>query len=227
MTNAAKQYDASRARIAGLVRPTDPTSPADPTVAVAACPGWTIGDLVAHLAGGLGDFVASRFAVDEGDDFGERTVRERQGQSLDDSLAEWERNRAAADDLLAGPMGGVLLAEVVSHEQDIRQALGTPRLPDAEGVRAALARPLQEIERTAREANRPAVRLVIDGDPRLVGVGEAEATFTVSAFDLLRIIGGRRTRAQVRDLDWSGEDPEPYLDALTMFGGFRDTPLEE
>ncbi|MEQ4206322.1 maleylpyruvate isomerase family mycothiol-dependent enzyme [Actinopolymorpha sp. B9G3] len=220
-TDNAAQYDASRARIAGLVRDADPTTP------VGACPGWTIGDLVAHLAGCLGDFLAGRFAVDEGDDFGERTVRERRHQSIDDSLAEWERNRATADETLAGPMGGVLVAEVISHEQDVRQAVGASRVPDAEALLEALVRPLQEIERKAREASRPAVRLVLDGEPRLVGVGEPGATLTVSAFDLLRIVGGRRSRSQTRELDWSGDDPEPYLDALTMFGGFRDTPLEE
>jgi hypothetical protein len=42
----------------------------------------------------------------------------------------------------------------------------------------------------------------------------------------LRVIGGRRSRTQALGLDWTG-DPEPYVDGLTMFGGFRDTPLEE
>jgi uncharacterized protein (TIGR03083 family) len=217
----AEHYDASRARIGALV--SDSSVTATP---VAACPGWTIADLVAHLAGGLGDFVAGRFAVDEGDDIGERRVRERRGQSVDDSLAEWDSHRATADDILAGPMGGVLVAEVISHEQDIRQALDITRVPDDAAIRAALARPLQHVERTAREANRPAVRLVIDGEPRVIGVGDPGATLTVSEFDLLRVVAGRRSRAQTAGLGWSG-DPEPYLDCLTMFGGFRDTPLEE
>jgi uncharacterized protein (TIGR03083 family) len=214
------QYDASRTRVASLATGVDAATP------VGACPGWSIGNLVAHLAGGLGDFVTGRFAVDEGDDFGERTVRERPDQSVADSLAEWERHRAAAGEILAGPMGGVLLAEVISHEQDVRQALGTSRVPDDAAVRAGLVPPLQEIARKAREADRPAVRLAVDGKSSVVGVGEPGATLTVSAFELLRVIGGRRSRTQALGLDWTG-DPEPYVDGLTMFGGFRDTPLEE
>ncbi len=216
----AELYDASRARVATLVRDGDPATP------VAACPGWTVRDLVAHLAGGLGDFITGRFAVEEGDDHGERTVRERKGQSVADSLAEWERHRADADEFLAGPMGGVLVAEVISHEQDLRQALGQPGARDDAGVRAGLTRPLQEIDKRLGEAGGPAVRLVVDGEETVVGPGEPPATLTVTAFELLRVIAGRRSLDQVRALDWQG-DPGPSLPAFTLFGGFRETPLEE
>ena len=219
----AELYDASRTRIAELLRGSDPGLP------VAACPGWTARDLAAHQAGVLADFLAGRFQVEDGDDFGERTVRERGDQDVAASLAEWEGHRAGADDLLAGPMGGVLVAEVVSHEQDLRNALGRPRVSDTAAVHAALERPLQEIERKVSEAGRPALRIVVDGEPRVVGgagAGGPAVTLDVSAFELLRVVGGRRTRDQVRALDWDG-DPEPYLDVFTLFGGFRDTPFDE
>ncbi len=219
--NNAELYDASQARVTGLLEG------ADPGVPVGACPGWTVRDLAAHLAGGLGDFVAGRFAVDDGDDFGERTVRERQDQDIRSSLVEWERNRAGAGDLLGGPMGGVLVAEVLSHEQDFRQALGRPRLSDDQAIRTGLERPLQEMDRKLTEAGGPTLALVVDGEQKVVGPGEPEATLTVSWFDLLRAVGGRRSREQVTALDWSGGAPEPYLQAFTLFGTFRDSPLDE
>jgi uncharacterized protein (TIGR03083 family) len=219
-SDSAALYDASRARIAALLQN------ADPAVPVAACPGWTVGDLVAHLAGGLGDFAAGRFDVPEGDDFGERTVRERRGQSVPASLTEWERNRADAAEILGGPMGGVLVAEVISHEHDLRQALGEPGARDDSGVPAALTRPLQQIDKKLGEAGGPSVRLVVDGEEQVVGPGDPSATLTVTAFELLRVIGGRRSPEQVRALDWDG-DAGASLSALTLFGEFRETPLEE
>jgi uncharacterized protein (TIGR03083 family) len=221
----AALYDASRARVAALVENADPATP------VAACPGWTVGALVAHLAGGLADFMSGRFDLPEGDDFGERTVRERRDQSIAESLAEWERHRADAGEMLGGPMGGVLVAEVISHEHDLRQALGKPGARDDAGVRAALVRPLQEIDNKLGEAGGPSVRLVIDGEQQVVGPGEPPATLRVTAFELLRVIAGRRTLEQVRALDWTGldwdGDSEASLSAFTLFGGFRETALEE
>ncbi|MET9020801.1 maleylpyruvate isomerase family mycothiol-dependent enzyme [Actinopolymorpha sp. NPDC004070] len=218
--SATQLYDASTARIAALVRDADPSTPVD------ACPGWTVEQLVAHLAGGLGDFLARRFDLAPGDDFGERTVRERRGQAVAESLAEWERHRAEAGDLLASPMGGVLVAEVVSHEQDLRTALGRPGARTDPGVRVGLTRPLEQIDQRLRESGGPAVRLMIDDEKehRTIGEGEPVATLRVSAYDLLRTIGGRRTHDQARALDWDG-DAEAALDSLTLFGSFRDTPL--
>lgn len=215
-------YDASKARVVELLRT------ADPSTAVAACPGWSVRDLAAHLAGVLGDFIAGRFTVEEGDDFGERTVRERRGNSIDDSVSEWDKNRAAADDLLAGPVGGVLIAEIISHEQDLRKALDRPGARDDPGVRTALVRPLQEADRKLTEGGGPVVRLVVDGDEQIIGPSEGEpvARLTVSAYDLLRVVAGRRSSDQVLALDWTG-DPDRALPALALFGGFRQTPLVE
>ncbi|GAA2755987.1 maleylpyruvate isomerase family mycothiol-dependent enzyme [Actinopolymorpha rutila] len=217
--SATRLYDASMARTAALLRDADPSTPVD------ACPGWTVEALAAHLAGALADFLAQRFDVAGGDDFGERTVRERQGQAVAESLVEWERHRAGAEQILASPMGGVLVSEVVSHEQDLRTALGRPGARDDRGVRVGLDRPLDQIGQRLRESGGPAVRLVIDDDePRIIGEGEPVATLRASAYDLFRTIGGRRTRDQVRALDWEG-DPEPVLDSLPLFGSYRDAPL--
>lgn len=220
-TDSAELYDASRARVIDLVRDADPATP------VQACPGWTVGAMVAHLAGGLGDFLAMRFDLAKGDDFGERTVRERRDQDVADSLAEWEKHRAMAEEMLASPMGEVLVAEVISHEQDLRTALDRPGGREDPGVRAGLRRPLQEVDKRLRESGGPAIRVVVDGEPMTLGAGEPASTLTVSAYELLRTIGGRRTRQQVRALTWEGDGCEAAMDALSMFGSFRETPLPE
>lgn len=214
-----QMYDASMARIADLLRDADPSTP------VGACPGWTVEALAAHFPGALADFLDQRFDTSDGEDFGERTVRERRGQSVAESLAEWQGHRARAGDLLASPMGSVLVTEVVSHEQDLRAALDRPGARTDPAVRIGLTKPLEQIDQRLRESGGPAVRVVIDDEePRTIGAGEPVATLRAPAYDLLRTIAGRRTRDEARAMDWDG-DPEPVLDSLTLFGSYRDTPL--
>lgn len=219
-TDHAAAYDASRQRIAGLV-----TAPgADVAAPVPACPGWTVGDVVAHLAGGIADFAARRFdGVDTGE-WGERQVRDRRGRTVAANLAEWDENLAAAGPLLDSPMAGVLLAEVVSHEHDIRGALGEPGARDDPAIMLALQRPLAEIDKRLRETGTPALRIVTPDGEQVVGAGEPAGTLRISSFELLRALG-RRSRDQRRRYDWD-TDPTPWLDTLA-FLGTRDTDLTE
>ncbi|KAA2254070.1 maleylpyruvate isomerase family mycothiol-dependent enzyme [Solihabitans fulvus] len=218
MSNA-DVYDAARQRITELARN------ADLNTAVGACPGWTVGDVVAHLAGGLADFTERRFdGVDTGE-WGERQVRERRGRSLDDSLTEWALNRQAADGLFDSPMGPILVTEIVSHEQDIRTALGRPGERDNVAVRSALTRPLQEVDKRMRSDGLPALRVELEHGTRVLGEGEPAGTLRVSSFELLRTIAGRRSLDQMRTLAWDG-DPEPWLGVFSLFGERRQALVE-
>jgi uncharacterized protein (TIGR03083 family) len=218
--DSAKLYDAAHERIVGLLTHADPTAP------VHACPGWTVQDLAAHLSGELGAFVNRDFDAGEHENFGERIVAERRGQSIADSLAEWAAARETADAALESPMGAVLVAELVGHEQDLRTALNQPGARDDPAVRVALDRPLQELAKKLA-ADGLALRIVLDTDATVYGEGEPKATLTTSAYELGRVMGGRRTEEEVRALDWGGTDPGPYLPALKLFGSFRETSLEE
>lgn len=218
----ASLYDQTRYRIVDLLRNADRAALDTP---VAACPGWAVRDVVAHLAGGLGDFLASQFDGVESGEWGERQVRDRRRRSVEENLAEWDTHRAAADPLFESPMAGVLVTEIVSHEHDIRAALGQPGARNDQAVQTALERPLPEIDRKLREAGHPAVRVVVPGEgERVLGEGQPARTLRVSAFELLRTIGGRRSGAQIRALDWEGE---PEADALTLFGTPREDDLVE
>ncbi len=130
------------------LRPDDPDRPTD-------CPGWTVFDQVAHVAGaealaagdpepdtdvGAHDHVRHEFGARM-----ERFVEARRGRALEDVLDELEwrfDERLAvyrADDVdpdgeMPGPFGPTTLAELVAvrtfdvwmHEQDIREAIGRP-----------------------------------------------------------------------------------------------------
>lgn len=216
--DSAGRYDASRRRIVELVTAGDPSAP------VAACPGWTVRDVVAHLAGGLGDFLARDFDAGGYANHGERTVAERRGRSLAEVLAEWGRHRADAGEILAAPTGGVLVAEIIAHEQDVRAALGRPGARDDEAMLVAMQPPLQEIDRRLRAGDRPAVRLLVDGEERVIGAGEPSSTLRISPFELFRAITGRRSARQIRAMDWSGP---PRLDVFGLFGEPRADDLVE
>ena len=218
MSNAVT-YDAARRRIISLATGGDADAP------VAACPGWTVRDVVAHLAAGLGDFTEQRFEGVEDGSWGERHVRERRGRGLGELLVEWERNFQIAEGLFDSPMGAVLIAEIVSHEHDIRTALDRPGERDNVAVRAALTRPLQELDKRLRAGHLPALRITLEHGDRVVGEGEPAGSLRTSSFELLRVLGGRRDDEQVRNLEWD-TDPAPWLPVLTLFGT-RETALVE
>lgn len=218
MSNAIT-YDAARRRIISMV------TGGDPDAAVGACPGWTVKDVVAHLAGGLGDFTEGRFEGVKDGSWGEKQVRDRRDRGLGDLLVEWERNFQIAEGLFDSPMGAVLIAEIVSHEHDIRTALGQPGERDNVAVRAALTRPLQEVDKRMRAQHLPALRITLEHGDRVLGEGEPAGVLRTSAFELLRVLGGRRNEDQVRSLDWD-TDPGPWLAVLPVFGR-RDTALVE
>jgi uncharacterized protein (TIGR03083 family) len=218
MSNAVT-YDAARRRIISLATGGDPDAP------VAACPGWAVRDVLAHLAGGLGDFAEQRFEGVEDGSWGERHVTERRGRGVGELLVEWERNFQIAEGLFDSPMGAVLIAEIISHEHDIRTALGQPGERDNVAVRAALTRPLQDLDKRLRAKHLPALRITLEHGDRVVGEGEPAGALRTSSFELLRVLGGRRDDDQVRALDWD-TDPGPWLSELSLFGR-RDTALVE
>ncbi|WP_433267566.1 maleylpyruvate isomerase family mycothiol-dependent enzyme [Actinosynnema sp. CS-041913] len=218
MSNAVT-YDAARRRIISLV------TNGDPAAEVEACPGWTVKDVVAHLAGGLGDFVNRDLDGVETGEWGERQVRQRRDRTLGDLLVEWERNFQIAEGVFDSPMGAVLIAEIIEHEHDIRTALGRAGERDNVAVRAALTRPLQEVDKRLREGHLPALRITLEHGDRILGEGEPAVTLRTSSFELLRVVGGRRSEGQIRSLDWDA-DPTRWLSAVQLFGT-RETALVE
>lgn len=69
-------------------------------------------------------------------------------------------------------------------------------------------------------------RTILAGDHRFTaGDGEPATTLEVDPYELWRSLLGRRSRAQMQAWNWSG-DPEPYLQAMPVFGP-TEVPLSE
>ncbi|MFF7856739.1 maleylpyruvate isomerase family mycothiol-dependent enzyme [Streptomyces sp. NPDC007904] len=114
---------------------------ADFGLPVAACPGWTVRDLLAHCSAALMRVVESRF--EEGvfsPASNDRDIAERAGWSTARVVDELERGMTEAGPVIAkagGALDGVALGEWV-HAGDVRDALGEPGAYAGAGLPHAL-----------------------------------------------------------------------------------------
>jgi uncharacterized protein (TIGR03083 family) len=208
----APAYAAARCRISDIVSRLPPGIAQ--STAVPACPAWTIHDVVAHLCGGIQDALAGRLDGAGTDEWTARQVAERRDTPTSDLLDQWNRDAPTIEPLLAdaGPIGHQAVVDVVSHEHDIRGALGQPGARDTDAVTIGLAFAGERLVETAA-SHGVALALVTTTGDRL-GPAPADVTLKGEAFTLLRAATGRRSINQLRALDWHG-DPEPVLAAFS------------
>ena len=204
-------YESARHRIAELATNGDDAAP------VPTCPGWTVKDLVAHLSGSLSAYTAGDLEGATSPSWGDKQVEERRGLSLEDCLAEWEKNARDAGGLFDSQLGLVAVADVLSHEQDIRTALDRPGHRDGEGILASVELALGFIDQKLRASDLPALRIETEDIDKTIGDGEPAGTLRTPTYELWRSLHGRRSRAQVGALYWS-VDPEHWLEVMFLFG---------
>lgn len=219
-------YDESHRRIVDLVRSLSEEQLATP---VAATPGWDVHDVLAHLAAIPNDAMAGRLSGIPTDEFTAGQVRERKSVSVEDLVAEWAGNVGAmCDGARAGLVPPNLAVDAITHEQDIRGAVGAGRVEDRAAVRFSLDVFAHGLRRKLSSQSVPALRLVAnDSDFDVVaGDGEPAATLRASEFELFRTLCGRRGREAVLAMDWDG-DPSAYLPLLNLFGGVPDYAVAE
>ncbi|MEQ8147508.1 maleylpyruvate isomerase family mycothiol-dependent enzyme [Streptomyces sp. OP7] len=109
---------------------------------VAACPGWTVRDVLAHCSAALSRVVESRYDKDVfSPECNERDIAERAGWSNAEVLDELERGMTQAGPVIAeagGLLDGLALGEWV-HAGDVRAAFGEPGAYAGAGLPFALA----------------------------------------------------------------------------------------
>lgn len=184
---------------------------------VPACPEWSGCDVVAHLVGVATALASGEVDAYASDEWTAALLDARRDESITDLLSAWaEAARALAD---AEPVGGLPAAmyaygDALVHEADIGAiAAGCPRVPQADvkvGTKSGIAR----WRPVLADAGLPPLRINVPTDRDWwLGAPSADAVvLEVDAYELFRLLYGRRSRAQVEAFDWSA-DPEPYLDA--------------
>ncbi len=200
-------YQDTRVRIAGLL--TDETAWDQP---VAACPGWSVRDVVAHMAAVAQDWADGALTGAPTDqqtaEHVARFASHDHRQLLDAWSAASDRLHALAETSgLEPPLG-----DIACHEHDIRSAIGRPGARDAASVRWTADRLL-----TILTTPLPLRVVVEDNEYRSGPPDGHEIVLRTTLFESLRWRTGRRSRAQLAGMDWS-DDPTPMLGHLYLFG---------
>ena len=225
MADAADHYEAAADRVAGLVGGLDAAQLAAP---VAACPDWTVRDLVGHLVGVASDITSGNTAGAPSRAWTDAQVQSRAGRPLSAVLEEWQELVPVVRRFVgeAPPMvGAILVNDVTNHEHDMLAALGRTGDRDGDTVRFAFERLVPRIGAKLTEAGTPALRIVAEGREYVAGEGEPAATVTGTPFEFIRAFTGRRCPDQLRALFTAG-DPEVFVGSMSVFEPRAD-PLVE
>ena len=204
----ASIYLDARARIDDLVRPLGAGELARP---VPACPGWTVHDAVSHLDGNVDWATAGRLQGLPTDEDTAEQVAERTGTPTAELLDHWAGAAPGFAEMAAAADIWPAAIDVVTHEHDIRHALGLPPERDTDAVRhlAGLLVGWWSPSRPVTVTTPSGSATRGDGDEEPIGLRTDE-------FEILRVRMGRRSRRQLAQLDWSA-DPGPLLDELSVF----------
>lgn len=205
----ASLYEETRQRIIALVSTLDSTSL---QAGVPTCPGWSVRHVVSHLAAVTEDAVAGRLAGPPTEAETAAQVARFADRGIADVLAVWDDNAPRFERAIGTRRTWPALFDVVSHEHDIRTALRRPGARDSGAVWHSAGALLTAL--------RPPVGLHIVVEDAEFTVGPAGVPgpkLVTTRFEALRWRLGRRSRAQLAALDWTG-DPTPVLDHLAIFG---------
>lgn len=211
-------YRQSQGRILTLVNNGNAELP------VHACLGWTVRDTVTHLLGTLTDVTAGKIEESASDDWSARHIARSKGRSISDLAAEWHVKSNTSPGVFER-YGAVLVADLVTHEFDIKQAIGNTQGRDLPVVRTVALFYLNALDQAWREDSVPPLRILTEDKALDIGGDAPEVSVEMSWWEIGRVVSGRRSIEQVRALTWSG-DPTPWLNDLFVFGP-RETALEE
>ena len=204
----ASTYLVAQERIDELVRPLDDAGLARP---VPACPGWTVRSVVSHLAATPEWVATGRLSGLPTDEDTAAQVAELAEVAVPDVLDRWAASAPVFAEMVAAGDVWPAVIDVVTHEHDIRHALGRPGARDSDAV-ALLA----DVLLRWWSPSRPVEVVTANRTVRRGPEGEDRVRWTSTDFEVVRARMGRRSRAQLTAMDWSG-DPGGLLDELTVF----------
>lgn len=165
------------------------------------CPSWTVQETVSHMVGVpdallMGDF--ERIASDE---WTQRQVERHRGLPLSALADKWEEQANEFLPMLLQipqPSLSQMVFDVVSHEHDVRHAVGQPGNRDSAAV----------VVGAAFMKNIIATRKNLD-------VSTME-NWQISTFEVLRILGGRRSLEQIKTAGLEVEYVKKVVDPLPI-----------
>jgi uncharacterized protein (TIGR03083 family) len=218
------------------------------TARVPACPEWKVHDVLAHVVELASDAVTGGLptmdlleqwrddeVMETRDHMTAIQVERRADGSIEGLVHDWRQLIPTISPMLKGDipfpepalfgLGAILITDLEIHYQDVRGALGLPPGDDGPALSLAVATYCFGVDYRIRALDLPALAVRYAGKQRILGNGEPQATVTGDRFELLRALGGRRSRKQILALDWNG-DPDPYLAIIPAYGERADDLVE-
>jgi uncharacterized protein (TIGR03083 family) len=182
---------------------------------VPGCPGWTVHDLIAHLVGLTDDALSGNMAGAPGPAWTAAQVDKRREVTGEAMLAEWDANAERFADAVTNLGLAPPVLDILTHEQDLRGALGEPG-GDPDDLSWAVDLLVSRLGDRLTAAGVPALTVPTERGERLAGSGTPGASVRTTDRELFRLAFGRRSREQILGLEWTG-DPEPYLAHMSVF----------
>lgn len=187
-----------RARVIDLVT-LIPETDADRPVPL--CPEWTVVELVSHMVGVPEDILAGRMEGVTTDAWTSAQVERHRGESPATLAEVWHSlipDFDAVLPLIPSPINSQMVMDAVTHEHDLRHALGLSGARDSLAVDVALGWALGSIE------------------SRSSGLGQSLLESAVPRFALLRSLTGRRSVGQMNALGLDGDGIASLLESSPL-----------
>lgn len=195
---AVDAYIALRRRVIDLIR----SVPDEDSVRVVpSCPAWSTSALVAHMMGVNEDILAGRMEGVTTDAWTQAQVDRHTGESLRQLADGWEAIAADFDAVLPhipAPVNSQLVMDAVTHEHDLRHALGSSDARDTDAVHVALG------------------WLFDMAETKQSGLGQQLSESGVAPFQMLRSLTGRRSMDQIAELGLPASTIERILNGTPM-----------
>jgi uncharacterized protein (TIGR03083 family) len=239
----AMSYKRGQERVVALMEGNDAET------MVPACPEWSATDVVRHLAGLSADISNDVFDGFASEEWTDQQIRDRADMTIDQVIAEWNASIDGAglilDDVASSDhpesvpsalgmipttaLAPMAISDILHHEFDLRNAYGDSSGRELPEIHIAAAGHVRSLRGQFAELGLPTLRVesTDSGQGWNIGRNEPAATVRASSFELMRSIGGRRTRDEMLALEWNG-DAEIFVDAMVLpHLWMRDTSLDE
>ncbi len=189
-----------------------------------ACPEWTVKDVYAHLAGISTDILSGNTDKAATPEWADGHVAQRGDRSLTEVLDEWADAGPQVSELVESAGESFpfqLFVDQWTHEWDIRAAFEdrVAVVPDVTVFRHVFEDLVASIRSRPAAAALDQLTVEVDGQRFRIG-GEDRpdlGELSLTMFEFARITMGRRSRRQLRELEWPMDDIDAHAEALVLW----------
>jgi len=174
---------------------------------VMACPAWTVKDLFSHVTGIAVSLSTGDSPSGDTQAWVDAQVETRRERTLASVVEEWMQAGPGFETMIDSAPKALwsLTYDTVVHEHDLFTAVGRVGDRSSSGVVMAAELGLKLVKGDLRTHGLPAFRAVVDRVEHVVGTGDPALTLRASSFETLRLLGSRRTLAELLAADFEGD----------------------